>query len=159
MKKQLLFALCIISFSQAEINDLPEGFPGGYVGLSVQYGTNKTIGLQASFGVAVPGFGEPSMGPYLFPGFAIGKRYSFKTKKPHTYIDGQITHLGYAGVWVGVGAGLVFMDGEHYKKYKYYGGWVVGGAVSESLIGEKKPFFRALHAGIVLPIIGTMLYP
>ena len=158
MKKQLLFALCIISFSQAEINDLPEGFPGGYVGLSVQYGTNKTIGLQASFGVAVPGFGEPSMGPYLFPGFAIGKRYSFKTKKPHTYIDGQMTYLD-KGVWLGGGTGLVFMNGEHLTKYKYYGGWFVGGAVSESLIGEKKPFFRALHAGIAIPLFGTIFHP
>ena len=66
MKIKLLLTLFIISAIHAEINDSSEGFPGGYVGLSVQYGTNKTIGLQASFGVAVPGFGEPSMGPYLF---------------------------------------------------------------------------------------------
>jgi len=60
---------------------------------------------------------------------------------------------------LGGGTGLAFMNGEHLTKYKYYEGWLVGGAVSESLIGEKKPFFRAVHAGIAIPIIGTMLYP
>ncbi|MBL7012810.1 MAG: hypothetical protein ISR83_00180 [Candidatus Marinimicrobia bacterium] len=159
MFKKTLFLLFTLNLYYAADINLPDNFPGGYIGLSAQFGTDLTVGVQGSFGVAVPGLGEPSTGDYLFPGFAIGKRYSFKTKKPHTYIDGQITYLGYAGVWVGVGAGLVFMDGEQYKKYKYYGGWLVGGGVSESLIGEKKPFFRALHAGIAIPIIGTMFYP
>ena len=52
MKKHLplLMLLSLVSAQTYETYGDPRdlSFPGGYIGLSVNYGTNKTIGFQAS---------------------------------------------------------------------------------------------------------------
>ena len=54
-------------------------FPGGYIGLSVNYGTNKTIGFQASVAMITP-YSESENFPFIFPGIVLGRGYSFVKK-------------------------------------------------------------------------------
>ena len=67
-------------------------FPGGYIGLSVNYGTNKTIGFQANVAMIIP-YSEPGTFPFIFPGIVLGRRYSFVKKISYNYRDVQLLSL------------------------------------------------------------------
>lgn len=48
--KKILF-ICLISLA------ISQDFPGGYIGLSINYGSQHTIGFQVSIGTVMPGIG------------------------------------------------------------------------------------------------------
>ena len=80
--------------------------------MSINFGPNKTIGYQLSFGIAEPSVGEASMGPFLFPGIACGYRYSFINKQKYYYADLQLT-LIVNGAWGGTATGMPII-GTHF---------------------------------------------
>lgn len=151
----LFFPVLILSKDFKE-----SSFPGGYVGLSIQYGSERTLGFQISTGIAVPAVGEPAVGPYLFPGIAVGWRKSFATTTAYSFIDLQLTLI--QGFWVGGGVGYAFSDSGNFFRHKQYAGFLIGGITSE------KPFqvqavsvdkFLGLHLGLTYPFMGNHLYP
>ena len=134
-------------------------FPGGYVGMSINYGSNKTIGCQLSFGVAEPSVGEASMGPYLFPAIACGYRYSLLNKQQYCYTDLQFTSIG-NGLWGGAGIGIAFKNGERFRRNKVYLGFLFCGYIRDySISPKKKHDYNGAHLGFAVPIIGTHFYP
>ena len=80
--KKLLPILILLTVMSAQTYGDPRDhfFPGGYIGLSVNYGTNKTIGFQASVAMIIP-YSEAGTTPLIFPGIVLGRRYSFVKKK------------------------------------------------------------------------------
>ena len=78
----ILSILAVFTFS----NKLT-ALPGGYVGLSFMLDfKSKQKGLQFSTGLALPFIGEPSLGPYAFPGVTLGLRHT-NNKDFYSYID------------------------------------------------------------------------
>ena len=74
------------------------------MGLSYEFDLkSKEKGYQLSLGIALPSVGEPGIGPYIFPGVAIGKRY-LKNKQSYIYTDFQIVGMA-SGLWTGIGYG------------------------------------------------------
>ena len=169
--KRLWLILLLISFIWGQgtqtnhVGDpskLPQ--PGGYIGISFEFDTKKKInGYQISIGFAVPSIGNPGQGPYLFPGFAFGKRHSSKEDKSYTYSDLQIAYLGYGGFWGGAGYGIAFMDGKKLKRRKLFGGYLLAGYTKENIkmpeSGWQNNTFAGYHLGLVLPIIGYHFHP
>lgn len=137
------------------------GTPGGYVGLSFLLDfKNKEKGLQFSIGLALPFIGEPSLGPYAFPGVALGLRY-IKNKSFYSYIDIQIVASNI--VWTGAGLGLAFKEGDRYIRKKYFLGYLPTGYVQESTRKKNSSFamsdFKAIYLGGAIPIIGSYFKP
>ena len=167
--KRLWLILFVISFiwgqgtqyeRSGDPSELP--LPGGYIGISFVFDTKKKIkGYQISIGFAVPSIGNPSQGPYLFPGIASGKRYLSKENKSYTYIDAQVVLS--AGIWGGAGYGIAFMDGKKLKRRKLFGGYLLAGYTKENIImpesGWQNNTFAGYHLGLGLPIIGYHFYP
>ena len=161
--KKILF-VCLISFA------ISQDFPGGYIGLSVNYGTQNTIGFQVSIGTVMRSIGEPGMGPYLMPGIAGGMRYSISEKRKYYYADTQILFQA-SGFWAGVGKGITLKDGEKFKRSKLFGGFLSFGGIREQMkysnkfnpnTGEKnnkRTFYNGFHCGIAIPLIGSHFYP
>ena len=80
MKKLLpLLILLTVMSAQTYSDHSVSSFPGGYIGLSVNYGTNKTIGFQASVAMITP-YSESENFPFIFPGIVLGRGYSFVKK-------------------------------------------------------------------------------
>ena len=152
---------CIILFLLSSFlfgDDLPN-FPGGYVGMSINYGSNKTLGCQLSFGIAEPSVGEASMGPFLFPGIACGYRYSSINKQNYYYADFQFT-LFAMGTWGGAATGMAFINGERFRRNKGYFGYLFGGYIRDYINSpQKNHFYNGAHLGMAIPIIGTHFYP
>jgi hypothetical protein len=140
-------------------------FPGGYIGTSYEFNfKNKIRGLQISFGVALPSIGNPGLGPYLFPGLALGTRSMLKKKKSYHYSDIQINYLGYGGLWGGAGVGIAFMNGKKLNRRKIFGGYLMAGLVKEKIQSDEKSNtegnnFFGYHLGLAIPLIGSHLYP
>ena len=126
MKKllPLLMLLSLVSAQTYETYGDPRdlSFPGGYIGLSVNYGTNKTIGFQASVAMIIP-YSEPGTFPFIFPGIVLGRRYSFVKKNSYNYRDVQLLFLTPRAFWAGAGYGVVSINGEKKKRMKYFGGF------------------------------------
>ena len=135
--------------------------PGGYVGLSFLLDfKSKEKGLQFSTGLALPFIGEPSLGPYAFPGVALGLRH-IKNKSFYSYIDIQIVASN--AVWAGAGLGLAFKEGNRYIRKKYFMGFLPIGYVKESTRNKDSSSvmndFRAIYLGGAIPIIGSHFKP
>ena len=149
-------------FSQIFISDVRAerpSFPGGYLGISASFGKNRTVGLQGSVGIAVPSVGKPGMGPWLFPGIAVGKRRSWADQKEYVYTDLQITY-NQSGIWGGVGVGRLFSEEGNRLRSKIYGGYLMGGYSTEYLMGsDMENLFHGIHLGVALPMIGSHFYP
>ena len=111
----ILSILTVFTFS----NKLT-ALPGGYIGLSFLFDfKSKEKGLQFSTGLALPFIGEPSLGPYAFPGVTVGLRHT-NNKGFYSYIDIQIVASN--AVWAGAGLGLAFKEGNQYIRKKYFMG-------------------------------------
>ena len=136
-------------------------WPGGYIGLGFEFDLKtKQRGYQLSFGVAVPDLGEPGMGPFIFPGIAIGKKYLLNEKKSYTYIDMQIVAI--AGLWGGAGYGIAFKDGKTALRRKFFAGWIAGYVNESTQVPDLKwvkGTFKGYHLGLGLPLIGGHFYP
>lgn len=149
-------------FSQIFISDVRAEqplFPGGYLGISASFGKNRTVGLQGSVGIAVPSVGKPGLGPWLFPGIAVGKRRSWADQKEYVYTDLQITY-NHSGIWGGVGVGRLFSEEGNRLRSKIYGGFLMGGYSTEYLMGaDMENLFHGIHLGMALPLIGSHFYP
>jgi hypothetical protein len=149
-------------FSQIFISDVRAErplFPGGYLGISASFGKNRTVGLQGSVGIAVPSVGKPGLGPWLFPGIAVGKRRSWADQKEYVYTDLQITY-NHSGIWGGVGVGRLFSEEGNRLRSKIYGGYLMGGYSTEYLMGaDMENLFHGIHLGVAVPMIGSHLYP
>ena len=163
MKKllPLLMLLSLMSAQTYETYGDPRdlSFPGGYIGLSVNYGTNKTIGFQASVAMIIP-YSEPGTFPFIFPGIVLGRRYSFVKKNSYNYRDVQLLFLTPRAFWAGAGYGVVFINGEKKKRMKYFGGFLLGGYTKEYILNpERESFFNGFHLGLGLPLIGNSFYP
>ncbi|MDP6878794.1 MAG: hypothetical protein QGI18_09355 [Candidatus Marinimicrobia bacterium] len=163
----LLFLLTLLLYGQeASVQGDPSELsqPGGYIGISYEFDKKNTIkGYQIAIGFAVPSIGNPGQGPYLFPGFAFGKKYSSKENKSYTYNDLQITYFGYGGFWSGAGYGIAFIDGKKLKRSKYYGGFLLAGYYKENIdiaeLDSQNNTFSGYHLGLALPIIGNHFHP
>ena len=121
--KPLFILLLIVGFLIADVIPEYENFPGGYIGISINYGSQHTIGLQISLGVAVPSVGKPSLGPYLFPGAVSGLRYSIKNKTTYLYTDAQLLYSSNA-IWSGLAKGIAFYKGNKISRSKLFGGYL-----------------------------------
>ena len=135
--------------------------PGGYVGLSFLLDfKSKEKGLQFSTGLALPFIGEPSLGPYAFPGIALGLRH-IKNKSFYSYIDIQIVASNV--VWTGAGLGLTFKEGNRFIRKKYFLGFLPIGYVQESTRKKDSSFaisdFKAIYLGGAIPLIGSHFKP
>tara|TARA_B100000029_G_scaffold516783_1_gene634161 strand:- start:5858 stop:6343 length:486 start_codon:yes stop_codon:yes gene_type:complete len=139
--------------------------PGAYIGISYQFDVKKKIkGYQISFGFALPQFGSPGSGPYLFPGIAIGKRKISDHKKSYSYVDAQVVLI--EGFWGGFGYGIAFMDGQKQRRAKTFGGYLLAGLTTEymqtsklELELETNLFIPYYHFGLALPFPGYHFYP
>ncbi len=137
--------------------------PGGYIGISYEIDTKKKIkGYQISFGFALPQFGSPGSGPYLFPGIAIGKRKISDHEKSYTYVDAQVVVM--QGFWGGFGYGIAFMDGQRQGRAKAFGGYLLAGLTTEYMQTSKLElktnlFIPYYHFGLALPFPGYHFYP
>ena len=159
----ILFSSMAVAFqffiSDVKATSKHSFFPGGYLGLSTSFGKNKTTGIQWSLGIAVPLVGEPAMGPYLFPGIAMGKRRSFVNQKSYFYTDLQITY-NYSGIWGGTGIGYLFSEEGNRIRSKFYGGYLLGGYSTEYLMGTgMESLFHGIYLGVAAPVIGNHFYP
>ena len=155
--KKLLF-LVILGFGVLIAKEY-ENFPGGYIGISINYGSQHTIGLQISLGVAVPSVGKPSLGPYLFPGAVSGLRYSIKNKTTYLYTDAQLLYVS-NGIWSGLAKGIAFYKGNKISRSKLFGGYLTfGGMVEKMPLIKEQIYYKGLHFGIAIPLIGTHIYP
>ena len=135
--------------------------PGGYVGLSFLLDfKSKEKGLQFSAGLALPFIGEPSLGPYAFPGVALGLR-QIKNNSFYSYLDIQIVASNV--VWTGAGLGLAFKEGDRYIRKKYFLGFLPIGYVHESALEKNLSFvlsdFKAIYLGGAIPLIGSHFKP
>ena len=138
----------------------PDGiFPGGYIGLGASFGRYGTRGFQISVGMAVPSVGFPAIGPYLFPGLAVGWRRSSREPESYRYADLQVVYLD-RGAWVGGGLGRVFIDDRSYWRTKIFAGYLVAGYTHEHIFSPGlNRLFSGLHLGLALPLPGSHLYP
>ena len=82
MKKHVIILVIILQNFLISESEHPSSsnFAGGYLGFSINYDTQQTIGYQLSLGIVIPAVGETAMGPYLFPGIVGGMRYSKENK-------------------------------------------------------------------------------
>ena len=152
----ILYILTVFTFS----NKLT-ALPGGYVGLSFLFDfKSKEKGLQFSTGLALPFVGEPSLGPYAFPGVALGLR-QIKNNSFYSYIDIQIVASNV--VWTGAGLGLAFKEGDRYIRKKYFLGFLPIGYVHESALEKNLSFtlsdFKAIYLGGAIPLVGSHFKP
>ena len=161
--KKLLPILILLTVMSAQTYGDPRDnfFPGGYIGLSVNYGTNKTIGFQASVAMIIPSEpGTTTAFPLIFPGIVLGRRYSFVKKNSYNYRDVQLLSMVSSGFWAGGGYGVVSINGEKKKRMKYFGGFLLGGYTKEYILNpERESFFNGFHLGLALPLIGNSFYP
>jgi hypothetical protein len=154
-----VFFQLLISDAKAAPTAKESFFPGGYLCLSTSFGKNKTTGLQGSVAIAVPSIGEPAMGPYLFPGIAVGKRRSLVNQKSYFYTDLQITY-NYWGIWGGTGLGYLFSEDGNRLRTKFYGGYLLGGYSTEYLMGAgMESLFHGVYLGLAVPMIGNHFHP
>ena len=135
--------------------------PGGYLGISFQLDfKSKEKGFQFSTGITVPFIGEPGMGPYAFPGVALGLRH-VKNSNIYSYIDIQIVASNAA--WAGVGYGVGFKEGDRFLRKKYFLGFLPIGYVHESMRNRDSMQmlnnFKGIYLGGALPIIGSHFHP
>ena len=135
--------------------------PGGYFGLSFLFDfKSKEKGLQFSTGLALPYVGEPSLGPYVFPGVTLGLRHT-NNKSFYNYIDIQI--VVFNAVWAGAGLGLAFKEGNRYIRKKYFMGFLPIGYVKESTRNKDSSSamndFSAIYLGGAIPLIGSHFKP
>ena len=152
----ILSILTVFTFS----NKLT-ALPGGYFGLSFLFDfKSKEKGLQFSTGLALPFVGEPSLGPYAFPGVTLGLRHT-NNKGFYSYIDIQIVASN--AVWAGAGLGLAFKEGNQYIRKKYFMGFLPIGYVKESTRNKDSSSamndFRAIYLGGAIPLIGSHFKP
>ena len=127
--------------------------------MSINFGSNKTIGCQLSFGVAEPSVGEASMGPFLFPAIACGYRYSSINKEKYYYSDLQLT-LSANGAWGGAATGMAIINWERFRRTKGYIGFLFGGYIRDYTNSpQKNPLYNGAHLGLAIPIIGTHFMP
>ena len=135
-------------------------YPGGYIGFGVHFGTDKTVGAQMSYGVAVSSVGDPGVGPYLFPGIAFGFRKSFSLGLSYYYSDLQLTYFN--GAWAGVGVGKSFSDSGGSLRAKIYGGFFMACLTYETplrVVKDEIPTFVGGYLGLAYPLIGNHLMP
>ena len=157
MARAIIYSILIVFIFNNKLTALP----GGYIGLSFLLDfKSKEKGLQFSTGLALPFIGEPSLGPYAFPGLALGFRHT-KNKSFYSYIDIQIVASNVA--WAGTGLGLAFKDGARYIRRKYFLGYLPIGYVKESTRNKDSSYvmndFRAIYLGGAIPIIGSHFKP
>lgn len=134
---------------------IPMDFPGGYIGISCNNASNRTIGLQGSFGVAASYSDIVS----AFPGVSTGIRYSLKNKNRSLYLDAQIVLMA-AGFWIGSGKGLIINENQKSPKEKFFIGFLPLGFFSEKIsLNDGTQKHRGLHIGMALPIIGSQFKP
>ncbi len=157
MRYSICFTMIVMFF--ALTNCFAKG-SGGYLGFGIHYGTDKTLGAQISYGVALTSVGEPGVGPYLLPGIAVGIRRSFSHKTTYSYSDLQLTWFN--GLWGGVGVGSVFSEFGPTLRAKIYGGFLIAGFSYETPVlianKEEKPFVGS-YLGLAFPRIGTHVMP
>jgi len=158
MKKYvIILAVIIQNFLMADGGE--EHFPGGYLGFSINYDVaHQTIGYQLSLGIVIPTVGEAAMGPYLFPGIVGGVRY-LKNKKKYLYNDLQLLYHN-GGIWGGVAKGIAFYDKTIINRDKLFGGYLMFGAIIEKMpLNKEEQYYKALHFGLAMPLIGNHFYP
>ena len=156
MKKLLLTLLLIIGFVIARDHS---SFPGGYIGISLNYGSQQTIGLQISASIVEKSIGKPSLGPYLLPGIVAGLRHSKKNDLSYFYTDAQLLYSA-GSVWLGLAQGIAFHEGRKVCRSKLFAGFLTfGGMVEKMPLLKNKTYYKGFHFGVALPIIGTHLYP
>ena len=177
MKKHVIILVIILQNFLVSQSDNPSSsnFPGGYLGFSINYDTQQTIGYQLSLGIAIPTVGEASIGPYLFPGIVHGVRYSLNSnksiissgliqflvekKRRYSYTDLQLLYMN-NGVWGGVAKGKAYYDGEIINRDKLFGGYLMFGGIIEKMpLNKEEQYYKGLHFGIALPLIGNHFYP
>ena len=161
MKKHVIILIIILQNFLIADSKHPSSsnFPGGYLGFSINYDTQQTIGYQLSLGIVIPAVGEAAMGPYLFPGIVGGMRYSKENKQTYLYTDLQLLYLN-SGVWGGVGKGKAFYNGVIINRDKLFGGYLMFGGIIEKMpLNKEEQYYKGLHFGIALPLIGNHFYP
>ena len=153
--KRILYILIIgVLIANDEIK-----FPGGYIGFSINYGFQNSIGSQISIGIALPFIDEPSSGTYLFPGIASGFRYSINNKSKYLYTDTQLV-LRYQGLWCGLAKGIQFNEHNNINRNKLFSGFLGFGYILEkTALLNKNKYYKGIHLGIVAPLIGNHFYP
>ena len=155
MKKLLLIALLIAGYGIASDHT---AFPGGYIGISINYGSQQTIGLQISAGLADKSIGEPSIGPYLLPGIVVGLRHSKKNELTYFYTDAQLLYGGSA--WCGLAKGIAFSQDKKVSRSKLFAGYLTfGGMVEKMPLLKDITYYKGFHFGAAIPLIGTHVYP
>ena len=153
--KKLLLLLLIVGFV---IGSDHTTFPGGYIGISINYGSQQTIGLQISAALAEKSIGEPSLGPYLLPGIVVGLRHSKKNDLTYFYTDAQLLYGG--SVWFGLAKGIAFNKGKKVSRSKLFAGYLTfGGMVEKMSLLQDTAYYRGFHFGTAIPLIGTHVYP
>jgi len=167
MNRFLLFFLLVFFLYGQDVSvqgDPSElSHPGGYIGISYEFDKKNNIkGYQVSIGFAVPSIGNPGQGPYLFSGFAFGKKYLSKEKKSYRYNDLQINYINY-GFWSGAAYGIAYIDGKKLKRRKYFGGYLLAGYYKENIdipeLDLQNNTFSGYHVGLPIPIIGNHFHP
>jgi len=161
MKKHLIILVVILqNFLISESEDPSSlNFPGGYIGFSINYDIQQTIGCQLSLGIVIPTVGEAAMGPYLFPGIVGGVRYSKENKQIYSYTDLQLLYNN-SGVWGGIAKGIAFYNGLIINRDKLFGGYLmVGGIIEKMPLNKEQQYYKGLHFGLVMPLIGNHFYP
>lgn len=159
MNQMIKLCLVTVGLLMGWTHSHAEG-PGGYIGFGLHFGTDKTVGAQVSYGVALTSVGEPGVGPYLFPGVAMGTRYSFLHKTSYSYSDLQLTYFN--GAWAGIGFGPTFSKLGTSLKGKVYGGFLAAGLCYEKSIMLEKDVnitFLGGYLGLAVPLIGSHLMP
>ena len=160
MKKYVIILVIILQIFLMAESEHPSSsnFPGGYLGFSINYDTQQTIGYQLSLGIVIPTVGEAAMGPYLFPGIVGGVRY-LKNKKKYLYNDLQLLYHN-GGIWGGVAKGIAFYDKTIINRDKLFGGYLMFGAIIEKMpLNKEEQYYKALHFGLAMPLIGNHFYP
>ena len=157
MARKIIYSILIVFIFSNKLT----ATAGGYVGLSFLLDfKSKEKGLQFSTGLALPFIGEPSLGPYAFPGVALGLRH-IKNKSFYSYIDIQIVASNV--IWTGAGLGLAFKEGDRYIRKKYFLGFLPIGYVQESTRKKDSSFaisdFKAIYLGGAIPLIGSHFKP
>ena len=177
MKKHVIILVLILqNFLISKSGHPPfSNFSGGYLGFSINYDTQQTIGFQLSLSIVIPTVGEASIGPYLFPGIVHGVRYSLNSnksimssgliqflvekKRRYSYTDLQLLYFN-SGVWGGVAKGKAFYNGLTINRDKLFGGYLMFGAIIEKMpLNKEEQYYKALHFGLAMPLIGNHFYP
>ena len=130
-------------------------FPGGYIGVSLNYGSNRTIGLQGSFGIVAS---SSDIGA-VFPGVSTGIRYSLKNQNTSLYVDAQFVLMA-GGFWIGAAKGLIINENQKSPKEKFFAGFLPVGFFSEKIsLNDEIQKHRGLHLGMALPLLGSQFKP